>query len=113
MQAVKDYEIPQFMSAFSKASRDYKPKLTFVVVQKRINHKFFKVDETKPAPHNLINPPPGSVLDHTITRRFMYDFYVASQNPREGTTTPSHYIVVKDENEFSPDILQRLTYKLS
>lgn len=35
-----------------------------------------------------------------------------AQHVREGTTTPSHYIVVKDENNFEPDILQKLTYKL-
>lgn len=35
-----------------------------------------------------------------------------AQHVREGTTTPSHYIVIEDENNFEPDILQKLTYKL-
>jgi aubergine-like protein len=42
----------------------------------------------------------------------MYDFYLCSQHVREGTTTPSHYIVLRDDNNFDPDIVQRLTYKL-
>lgn len=42
----------------------------------------------------------------------MYDFYIISQYIREGTSTPSHYVVLEDEKDFDPDILQRMTYKL-
>lgn len=109
---VKQYEIPQFKEAFKAIGDDYNPKLTFVVVQKRINTKFFKIVPGKTGKDGLANPPPGSILDHTVTSRFLYDFYLVSQHVREGTTTPSHYIVLDDENDFSPDVLQRLTYKL-
>lgn len=52
-------------------------------------------------------------MDHTITRRNVYDFFLCSQHVREGTVTPSHYIVLRDENQFEPDIVQQLTYKLT
>lgn len=29
------------------------------------------------------NPPPGTVVDHTITRRDWYDFFLVSQNVRQ------------------------------
>lgn len=58
------------------------------------------------------NPNPGLVVDHTITRRNMYDFFLVPQSVRQGTVTPTHYIVVHDSANFSPDILQRLSYKL-
>lgn len=87
----------------------YKPTLTYIVVQKRINTKFFmqKVRE----PQNQ-NPLPGTIIDHTVTRKFLVDFFLISQSVRQGTVSPSHYIVLEDENKFSADILQRLTYKL-
>lgn len=107
---VKGFEIPQFQKAFNEFQAGYSPQLTFLVVQKRINTKFFKVVNDKT---EFVNPPPGSVLDNVVTRRYMYDFYLCSQHVREGTTTPSHYIVLRDDSEFQPDILQRLTYKLS
>lgn len=58
------------------------------------------------------NPDPGSVLDHTVTRRGLYDFYLVPQSVRQATVTPSHYIVLEDENHFPVDHLQRLSYKL-
>lgn len=41
-----------------------------------------------------------------------YDFYLVPQSVRQGTVTPTHCIVVEDDNKFPPDVLQRLTYKL-
>lgn len=61
---------------------------------------------------NIENPEPGTIVDHTITRRYLYDFYLVSQKVRVGTVSPTHYIVVKDEANFQPDHLQRLSYKL-
>lgn len=112
LQSVQTYEIPQLKLAFKRVDVSYKPLLTFVVVQKRINSKFFKIVPNKTGPESLVNPPPGSILDYNITSRYLYDYYIISQHVREGTTTPSHYIVLEDENTFDPDILQRLTYKL-
>lgn len=111
---VKEYEIGQFKNAFKTFEPGYNPKLTFVIVQKRINTKFFRVVEGKAAKDvgSLVNPLPGSVLDHTITSRYLYDFYLIAQHVTQGATTPSHYIVLEDESNYRPDILQRLTYKL-
>ena len=111
LQFVENYELPQFKAAFERVAPSYNPGLTFIVVQKRINTKFF-MQTSKPGQDSLMNPPPGSVLDHTVTCRNSYDFYLVSQHVREGTTTPSHYIVLSDDNNFDADILQRLTYKL-
>lgn len=58
------------------------------------------------------NPAPGCVIDHTITRRYLYDFYLVPQNVRQGTVSPTHYIVLRDDNNYSPDVLQRLSYKM-
>lgn len=107
-EQVKQYEIAQFENACKLIDPTYAPKITFIVVQKRVNTKFFKEIRGQ-----LSNPPPGSVLDNTITRRYNYDFYLCAQHVREGTTTPSHYVVLRDDSEFPPDIVQRLTYKLT
>lgn len=36
-----------------------------------------------------------------------YDFYLISQHVRQGTVTPTHYIVVHDKSELKPDYMQR------
>lgn len=38
---VRDFEVPQFYKLFTSIRSDYKPKLTYNVVQKRINTRIF------------------------------------------------------------------------
>ncbi|KAM5187333.1 piwi-like protein 3 [Callospermophilus lateralis] len=82
-------------------------KLTFIVVKKRINTRFF-------LQHNqeLRNPAPGTVVDMMVTREQWYDFYIVSQSSTVGTVTPTHYNVIYDTVCLDPDTVQRLTYKL-
>lgn len=114
LDQVRQIEIGQFEDACLILGAEYRPKITFVVVQKNINTKFFKMlNKMKEGLPEVVNPPPGSVLDNTVTRRYFYDFYLCSQHVREGTTTPSHYVVLRDDCNFAPDIMQKLTYKLT
>lgn len=86
------------------------PPFTFVVVQKRVNVRFYV---EKPGPGNQVdNPAPGTILDHTITRKGLQDFYLVPQSVRQGTVTPTHCVVIEDENNYPMDVIQRLTYKL-
>ncbi len=47
---------------------DYCPKLGVIVVQKRISTRLFQ----KGTSTGLGNPPPGTVVDHTCTRKGWY-----------------------------------------
>lgn len=87
--------------------RRHKPciQLTFIVVKKRINTRFF-VNEAS------TNPPPGTVVDQVVTREEWYDFYIVSQTSQDGTVTPTHYNVIYDTKGLYPDQVQCLTYKL-
>lgn len=58
------------------------------------------------------NPPPGSVVDNTITRRTLFDFFLVSQLVRQGTVTPTHYVVLHNSTHLDPDKIQKLTYKM-
>lgn len=42
-----------------------------------------------------------------------YDYYLVSQHVRQGTVSPTHYIVVHDSSSMKPDHLQRLSYKMT
>ena len=55
MQHVETYEIPQFKEACERVASGYSPKITFIVVQKRINHKFFKFIRDKPAAESYVS----------------------------------------------------------
>ncbi|XP_032595501.1 protein argonaute-3 isoform X1 [Drosophila grimshawi] len=96
------YEIPQFESVSQKSV-----KITFIVVQKRINTRYFLEKN-----NNYENPLPGTVVDKDITRSQMYDFFLVSQMVLQGSVTPTHFVVLRDDSNYGPDIIQKLSYKL-
>ncbi|XP_063807044.1 piwi-like protein 1 isoform X1 [Pseudophryne corroboree] len=107
LKTVVNYEIQQFIDCITSAGKDYSPKLTVIVVKKRINARFFGYFGGR-----LQNPPPGTVVDIEVTRPEWYDFFIISQSVRQGTVSPTHYNVVHDSGGLKPDHMQRLTYKL-
>lgn len=108
LKYASEWEIPQLLSCFSVINATYSPKMTVVIVQKRINCRIFHELNG-----NYDNPPPGTVVDHTVTRRDWYDFFLVSQFSRQGTVTPTHYVVIHDGCQMKTDHLQRLSYKLT
>ena len=45
--------------------------------------------------------------------RNRYDFYLVSQKVGQGTVSPTHYVVVYDGANIPPDVIQKLSYKLT
>nr|UAT11568.1 Piwi-like RNA-mediated gene silencing 1 [Cynops orientalis] len=107
LKTLVNYEVPQFLDCLKSVGHDYNPKLTVIVVKKRVNARFFAH-----AGGRLQNPPPGTIIDVEVTRPEWYDFFIVSQSVRIGTVTPTHYNVVYDNSALKPDHMQRLTYKL-
>ncbi|KAJ8319428.1 hypothetical protein KUTeg_004519 [Tegillarca granosa] len=108
LNTVAGYEAQQLQQCFDHFGENYKPKLAITIVQKRINTRIFLKGN-----RDMENPGPGTVVDHTVTRREWYDFFLVSQHVRQGTVSPTHYIVVYDDTNMKPDHMQRLSYKLT
>jgi len=108
LSVVADHEVEQLKSVFDMFP-DYKPQICVIVVQKRISTRIF----THVNNRDQMNPAPGAILDHSITSKDLFDFYLVSQHVTQGTVTPTHYIVVYDDSNFKPDQLQRLSYKMT
>ncbi|KAM9055897.1 LOW QUALITY PROTEIN: piwi-like protein 3 [Megaptera novaeangliae] len=109
LQALIDQELKQMESYLENAYRGQSVRLTFIVVKKRINTRFF----TEKDEGRLDSPSPGTVIDLEVTRTEWYDFFIVSQSVKEGTgtVTPTHYNVIHDTLYLSPDAVD-LTYKL-
>lgn len=84
-------------------------KLTFIVVSKRINTRFFASFPGK----ECGNPPSGTVADDVATLPERYDFFLISQSVRQGTVNPTSYNVIEDGSGLGPDKVQQMTYKLT
>jgi len=83
-------------------------KLSFIVVNKKINTKIFKKEGV-----NHSNPPSGTVVDDVVTLPERYDFFLISQSVTQGTVNPTSYNVLQDTSGLDPEKLQKLTYKLT
>lgn len=87
----------------------YCPPVTFVTVQKRHHNRFYPADLSQADPQgNLL---PGTVVDTEVTHPFEFDFFLNSHAGIKGTNKCAHYYVLKDDNGFTPDCLQLLTYR--
>uniref|UniRef100_A0A146KN09 Piwi-like protein 1 n=1 Tax=Lygus hesperus TaxID=30085 RepID=A0A146KN09_LYGHE len=101
---VLSHEVDLIKKALDPLFPDGGVKLTVVIVSKKINARIFCKND---------NPPPGTVVDDVITMPDRYDFYLVSQSVRQGTVSPTYYNVIYDTVGLAPDLLQRLTYKLT
>ncbi|KAJ9563799.1 LOW QUALITY PROTEIN: hypothetical protein OSB04_008959 [Centaurea solstitialis] len=107
-------ELPAIRDAFSRFETGYDPPVTFAVVQKRHHTRLFPADPTGAA-RNVFsdeNVPPGTVVDSVITHPREFDFYLCSHWGVKGTSRPTHYHVLWDENGFTSDELEKLVYNL-
>ena len=98
-------EVKDILEGFHDSGAKHAPKVTVIVIDKRITQKFFSVDQKK----DLQNPPSGTVIDNTIVSK-NYDFYLVAQNVSRGTATPTHYKVIYDDSQLPAEILQELVY---
>ncbi|CAM6038706.1 unnamed protein product [Sphagnum compactum] len=122
-------EVDALRKAAYSVFKPKKPKITFAVVQKRHHTRMFMNQRPgPPAPQGqggrgggYIRPPPagpstnvpsGVVVDTVITHPREFDFYLYSHGGNLGTSRPSHYHLLWDENNFSIDDFEALTLNL-
>ncbi|GJN22994.1 hypothetical protein PR202_gb10608 [Eleusine coracana subsp. coracana] len=91
----------------------YLPPVTFVVVQKRHHTRLFpEFHGRRDMTDRSGNILPGTVVDQKICHPTEFDFYLCSHAGIQGTSRPTHYHVLYDENHFTADALQSLTSNL-
>lgn len=101
---VYEHELKHLVATMKAFYKEKPLKMAFIIVSKRINTKFFTVDQK--------NPMAGTVVDDVVTLPERYDFFLVSQNVNQGTATPTNYNVIYDTMGISPDRLQEFTYRM-
>ena len=82
-------------------TKNYKPEIMIVLVNKKINNRFFNTGRTNPQQPNkfipeLFNPDSGSIIIEAMSNNDEYDFHLASQLVTQGTCTPTQFKVAYD-----------------
>lgn len=91
----------------------YRPPITFVTVQKRHDSRLFPEKITNDFKgREKQNAIAGTVVDTEMVTKRWWNFFLCSHEGIQGTSKPAHYSVLFDENDFSNDQLQSLTYYL-
>ncbi|POG78591.1 Piwi domain-containing protein [Rhizophagus irregularis DAOM 181602=DAOM 197198] len=107
---VLEEEIRAIKSACHSLEQEYSPTITFVIVQKRHHARFFPIDRIDS--DRTGNCLPGTLIETEVVHPVEFDFYLQSQAGLQGTCRPTHYHVLYDENNFTSDSLQTLSYNL-
>ncbi|KAL7288194.1 piwi-like protein Siwi [Trichogramma pretiosum] len=103
LRYVADHEVSHIYKRLAGLyGGEEKVKLTFIIVTKRINTRIF---------HNGRNPQPGTIVDDVITSPLKFDFFLVSQNVRQGTVSPTAYNIIHNSGNLSANALQKITYK--
>ncbi|KAJ4745605.1 Argonaute protein [Rhynchospora pubera] len=107
------YEMDSIRKACQSLEDGYLPKVTFVVVQKRHHTRLFpEVHGRRDMTDRSGNILPGTVVDKMICHPSEFDFYLCSHAGIQGTSRPTHYHVLFDENGYSADAIQVMTNNL-
>ncbi|KAK7458844.1 hypothetical protein VKT23_009853 [Stygiomarasmius scandens] len=107
-KAVLDSELPLIKKACKEMNIN--PKITLIVVGKRHHIRFFPMSDKQG--DNSGNCPAGTVVDTVVAHPTEFDFYLQSHGGLLGTSRSAHYSVLYDENNFSADALQSLSFAL-
>uniref|UniRef100_A0A673LPM2 Protein argonaute-3-like n=1 Tax=Sinocyclocheilus rhinocerous TaxID=307959 RepID=A0A673LPM2_9TELE len=105
------YELLAIREACISLEKEYQPGITYIVVQKRHHTRLFCADRNERVGRSG-NIPAGTTVDTDITHPYEFDFYLCSHAGIQGTSRPSHYHVLWDDNCFTADEFQLLTYQL-
>ena len=83
----------------------------FIPVSQRHHVRFFP-SQNRAESDQSGNCRAGTVVDREISHPTEFDFYLQSHAGLLGTSRPAHYNVLLDENNFTPDSLQQLSFAL-
>lgn len=110
---VLHHEVAAIQQACSEmaAGCEYQPSITFIIVGKRHHTRLFPADPREGVGKSG-NCPAGTVVDTEIVHKREFNFYLLSHEGIQGTSKPSLYHVLWDDNRWSSDDLQLFTYYL-
>jgi eukaryotic translation initiation factor 2C len=107
-QQVLDIELPRLRAACAEMNMN--PAITVIVVGKRHHVRMFPANPGDADRSG--NCPAGTVVDREVSHPTEFDFYLQSHGGLLGTSRPAHYSVLYDDNKFTPDALQSLSFAL-
>lgn len=97
-------------------TKNYRPELVCVIVNKKINSRYFAMGrENQQNPNKFIpelfNPDSGAVVLDALSVSDSYDFHLAAQKVTQGTCTPTLFKVGYDSSKMPQEALISFTFE--
>lgn len=109
-QKVLSVELTAIHRAAARVDPSYKPKVVFVVVQKRHHTRFFpKVANPRDRNNNV---EAGTIVDSQITHPNETQFFLVSHASIQGVAKPTKYCLLRDDVGMTINELETFTYNL-
>ncbi|KDQ20605.1 hypothetical protein BOTBODRAFT_151362 [Botryobasidium botryosum FD-172 SS1] len=111
---VVEDELPKIKKAFERFGNPkapFLPKLSIIIAGKRHHTRFYPVNDA--GADRTGNPRAGTVVDRGVTSVYDMDFFLQAHGGLQGTTKPTHYYPVYDQNNLTADAIQVLTNNIS
>lgn len=112
---VIEREIVQFQAAFNEVYNQAaaRPKITLLIVNKRIIQSFFVLD----GQNRLSNPPSGCIIDKDLVEKSQnpqkeFDFFLVPVRGTQGCMRPTHFFVPLNQSTLTKLEIERLTFDL-
>lgn len=109
-EEVLQVELAALRRACGEINASFHPKITYIIVTKRHHARFFAEKKHQDRSGNI---QAGTVIDKDIVSREFYDFYLNSHAGIQGTSKPSKYTILLDENNIPVDALQGYIFRLA
>jgi aubergine-like protein len=124
-ELVQNIEITRIKTRLVETFGDKAPRLDFILVNKRINNRFYQDagsaptggyskpqygKTSAPASNGAKNPDSGTMVLEECTSDTHLDFFMVAQNVTQGTATPTHYTFLEKESNFDMDTILSMTY---
>jgi len=101
-------ELPKIRNACR--ANNIQPKITLIIVGKR--HHIRMIPQGSDG-DKTGNAPAGTTIDKGLGHPVENDYYQLTHGGLLGTSRPAHYSVIHDDNKFSADALQGLSFALT
>ncbi|RLN26055.1 hypothetical protein BBO99_00000533 [Phytophthora kernoviae] len=107
-------EMRALRKAFRMLEANYEPLVTFIMVNENHHVRLFVPEgSVRNSQDRSGNPVPGTIVDKgALVDPQRFDFFLVGHSSIQGTSVPTQYTLLVDENKLGPDKIEKLTYRL-
>ncbi|CAI2314807.1 unnamed protein product [Caenorhabditis sp. 36 PRJEB53466] len=111
VEEILQTELRGVREACSAIEQNYQPGITFIGLDVTHHTRLFAADDIDKVGSSQ-NVPAGTIVETGITVNNLFEFYLVSHAGIQGTSRPTKYVVMWDDNQMPPEDVHDMTYQL-